>query len=39
MRMTLKVPYCSRRTLARRLVDHVAATLPPRAIRVATDGG
>jgi hypothetical protein len=36
---TLKVPYRSRRALARRLVDHVAAERPPRAIRVATDGG
>jgi hypothetical protein len=35
----LKVPYRSRRALARRLVDHVAATLPTRTIRVATDGG
>ena len=35
----LKIPYRSRSTLARRLVDHVAATLPTRAIRVATDGG
>ena len=35
----LKVPYRSRSALARRIVDHVAATLPPRAIRVATDGG
>ena len=25
--------------MARRIVDHVAATLPTRAIRVATDGG
>src|SRR5712692_9994845 len=36
---TLKVPYRSRSTLARRIVDHVAAELPTRAIRVATDGG
>ena len=36
---TLKVPYRSRSALARHLVDHVAATLPTRAIRVATDGG
>ena len=36
---TLKRPYRSRSALARRIVDHVAATLPPRAIRVATDGG
>jgi hypothetical protein len=35
----LKVPYRSRSALARRIVDHVAATLPLRAIRVATDGG
>jgi hypothetical protein len=35
----LKVPYRSRSTLARRIVDHVAATLPDRAIRVTTDGG
>lgn len=35
----LKVPYRSRSTLARRIVDHVAAELPTRAIRVATDGG
>jgi hypothetical protein len=35
----LKVPYRSRSALARRIVDHVAATLPTRAIRVATDGG
>src|SRR5882672_1470839 len=35
----LKVPYRSRSTLARRIVDHVAAALPTRAIRVATDGG
>jgi hypothetical protein len=35
----LKIPYRSRSTLARRIVDHVAATLPTRAIRVATDGG
>jgi len=35
----LKVPYASRSTLARRIVDQVAATLPTRAIRVATDGG
>jgi len=36
---TLKVPYRSRSTLARRIVDHIAAELPTRAIRVATDGG
>jgi hypothetical protein len=36
---TLKVPYRSRSALARRIVDHVAAALPTRAIRVATDGG
>ena len=36
---TRKVPYPSRSALARRRVDHVAAALPPRAIRVATDGG
>jgi len=36
---TRKGPYRSRSVLARRLVDHVAAALPPRAIRVATDGG
>jgi len=36
---TLKVPYRSRSTLARRIVDHVAAALPTRAIRVATEGG
>src|SRR5712692_1972733 len=36
---TLKVPYHSRSALARRIVDHVAAALPTRAIRVATDGG
>lgn len=36
---TLKVPYRSRSTLARRLVDHLAAELPTRTIRVATDGG
>jgi Transposase DDE domain len=35
----LKVPYRSRSALARRIVDQVAATLPTRAIRVATDGG
>src|SRR5713226_9508820 len=35
----LKVPYRSRSALARRIVDKVAATLPTRAIRVATDGG
>src|SRR3989442_9685437 len=35
----LKVPYRSRSALARRIVDHVAAALPTRAIRVATDGG
>ena len=36
---TLKMPYHSRGACARRIVDHVAATLPTRAIRVATDGG
>ena len=36
---TIKVPYRSRSALARRIVDQVAATLPTRAIRVATDGG
>jgi hypothetical protein len=36
---TLKVPYRSRSALARRIVDHAAAALPTRAIRVATDGG
>jgi len=36
---TLKVPYRSRSTLARRIVDHVATTLPTRTIHVATDGG
>ena len=36
---TLKVPYRSRSALARRIVDQVAATLPTRAIRLATDGG
>ena len=35
----LKVPYRSRSALARRIVDHVAAALPTRAMRVATDGG
>jgi len=35
----LQVPYRSRSALARRIVDHVAAALPTRAIRVATDGG
>jgi Transposase DDE domain len=35
----LKVPYRSRSALARRIVDHVAAALPTRTIRVATDGG
>jgi hypothetical protein len=35
----LKLPYHSRSALARRIVDHVATTLPTRAIRVATDGG
>jgi hypothetical protein len=35
----LNVPYRSRSALARRIVDHVAAELPTRAIRVATDGG
>ena len=36
---TRKVPYRSRSALARRIVDPVAAARPPRAIRVATDGG
>ena len=36
---TLKVPYRSRSALARRIVDHVAAELSTRVIRVATDGG
>ena len=36
---TLKVPSHSRSALARRIVDQVAAALPTRAIRVATDGG
>src|SRR6266581_5009489 len=36
---TLNIPYRSRSALARRIVDHVAAELPTRAIRVATDGG
>ena len=36
---TRQVPYGSRSTLARRIVAHVAAALPTRAIRVATDGG
>jgi len=36
---TRTVPYASRSTLARRIVDQVAAPLPTRAIRVATDGG
>jgi hypothetical protein len=36
---TLKVPYRSRSALARRIIDHVAAELPTRRIRVATDGG
>ena len=35
----LKVPYRSRSTLARRIVDHTAAALPTRSILVATDGG
>jgi len=35
----LKLPYHSRSALARRIVDHMAAALPTRAIRVATDGG
>jgi hypothetical protein len=35
----LKVPSRSRSALARRIVDHVAAELPTRAMRVATDGG
>ena len=36
---TRKRPSRSRSALARRIVDHVAATLPTRAIRVATAGG
>ena len=36
---TRKVPEHSRRARARRLVDHGAAALPTRAIRVATAGG
>jgi hypothetical protein len=36
---TLQGPYRSRRALARRIVDQVAATRPTRALRVATDGG
>jgi hypothetical protein len=36
---TLHVPYRSRSALARRIVDQVAAVLPTRIIRVATDGG
>jgi hypothetical protein len=36
---TLKVPYHARSILARRIVDQVAAALPTRTIRVATDGG
>ncbi len=36
---TLTVPYRSRSALARRIVDHVAAVRPTRAIRVAADGG
>ena len=35
----LKLPSHSRSALARRIVDHMAAALPTRAIRVATDGG
>src|SRR4030095_2049502 len=35
----LKVPYRSRSALARRIVDPIAAPLPTRAIRAATDGG
>ncbi len=35
----LGVPYRSRSALARRIVDHIAAELPARTIRVATDGG
>jgi hypothetical protein len=35
----LQVPYCSRSTLARKIVDFVANTLPDRALRVLTDGG
>jgi hypothetical protein len=34
----LKGPYRSRSALARRIIDHVAAELPTRPIRVATDG-
>lgn len=36
---TLNMPYRSRSALARRIVDQVAAVLPTRTIRVATDGG
>lgn len=35
----LKMPSRSRSALARRIVDHGAAALPTRPIRVATDGG
>jgi hypothetical protein len=35
----LNVPYRSRSALARRIVDQVAAALPTRSLRVATDGG
>lgn len=35
----LQVPYHSRSTLARRIVDQVATVLPTRTIHVATDGG
>lgn len=36
---TLKVPYRSRSALGRRILDHVAAVVPTRHVRVATDGG
>jgi hypothetical protein len=36
---TRKGPYRSRSALARRIVEQGAATLPTRAMRVATDGG
>jgi hypothetical protein len=36
--LKLKRPYHSRSALARRLVDHLAVTLPTRTFRVATDG-
>ena len=35
---TLKVPYRSRSALGRRILDHVAAVLLTRHVRVATDG-